>query len=317
MAVDSNESGEKSDVPQCAASLVASGGERQPKPPWIRVSQPWGESYDRLKKLMRSKALNTVCEHALCPNLAECWGRGAATFMILGDACTRNCAFCAVKKASPGIALPPPDSREAERLIEAASAMQLRHVVITSVTRDDLPDGGASLFAACIRLLREQRPACTVEVLIPDFQGNWNALEAVLDAGPDVLGHNVETVPRLYGRVRHQAQYERSLELLRTARKIRPNVLTKSGVMAGLGENWDDLLETFDDLRAVECDILTIGQYLRPGKQSLPVRRYYTPDEFCALRKVALEKEFAWVESGPFVRSSYHAEAQARELRRR
>ena len=281
-----------------------------PKPPWLRVRLPSGETHARLKRLMRRKTLHTVCEEAMCPNLAECWGHGTATFLILGDVCTRSCSFCAVKVGRPE----PVDEEEPARVAEAVAAMNLRHAVVTSVNRDDLPDGGAAIFAETIRQIRARVPNCTVEVLIPDFKGDRQALATVMDARPDILDHNVETVPRLYPQVRPQAKYQRSLRVLRTAKELTPNALTKSGIMVGLGETWDELLAVMADLRAVDCDILTIGQYLRPTRTHLPVVRYYTPDEFEALREAGYAVGFRWVESGPLVRSSYHADAQARRL---
>jgi lipoic acid synthetase len=262
---------------------------------------------------MRGKKLHTVCEQAVCPNLAECWRRGAATFLILGETCTRNCAFCAVKSAKPPFE--PPDPGEPGRLAEAAAAMGLSHVVITSVTRDDLEDGGALVFAEAVRQVRGRLPGCAVEVLIPDFRGARAALATVLDAGPEILGHNLETVARLYGVARPGADYGRSLGLLRLAKELSPSTLTKSGLMVGLGEAWGELLEAMSDLRASGCDILTLGQYLRPSKAHLPVARYYTPEEFVLLKDAALRLGFRWVESGPLVRSSYHADEQVRESR--
>jgi lipoic acid synthetase len=283
------------------------------KPPWIRVRIPAGNTYEQLKKLMQSKSLNTVCEEARCPNIGECWGSGTATFLILGSVCTRSCAFCAVKSGKPDTSAS--DFQRAIAVAEAVAAMNLRHAVITSVTRDDLIDGGAALFAATIGKIRERSPGCSVEVLIPDFKGKRESLERVIEARPDILGHNVETVPRLYSTVRPQAIYERSLGVLRMAKELDANLITKSGLMVGLGENWDELRTVMADLRGVDCDVLTIGQYLRPTDTHHPVFRYYTPEEFKALKDLGLGAGFCWVESGPLVRSSYHAEAQARELR--
>lgn len=280
------------------------------KPPWLRVRLPAGENHTTLKRLMRRKALHTVCEEAMCPNLAECWGRGTATFLILGNVCTRSCGFCAVKTGRPGAV----DRDEPARVAEAVVAMNLHHAVITSVNRDDLPDGGAAIFAETIRQIRARQPECTVEVLIPDFKGHRQALATVMAARPEILNHNVETVPRLYRQVRPQAKYARSLQVIRTAGELNPEVLTKSGIMVGLGETWDELLAVIADLREVGCDILTVGQYLRPTRTHLPVVRYYTPAEFEALKKASYAAGFRRVESGPLVRSSYHAEAQAREL---
>jgi lipoic acid synthetase len=283
------------------------------KPPWIRVRLPSGESYQRLKGLMRSKSLHTVCEEALCPNIAECWGCGTATFMILGDVCTRNCRFCAVKTGVPKT--PHDAAADPSNVAEAAAAMGLRHVVVTSVTRDDLPDGGASVFAETIRRIHQSVPGCTVEVLIPDFGGERLPLEIVVDAGPEILAHNVETVSELYHAVRPQAIYQRSLHLLGTIKEIDPLITTKSGIMVGLGETREELIRVLFDLRLMDCDILTIGQYLRPSPAHLPVNRYYPPEEFEELKQLALSKGFRWVESGPLVRSSYHAAMQIRALK--
>lgn len=252
----------------------------------------------------------------MCPNIGECWACGTATFLILGDVCTRRCGFCAVRTGNPRSGPPDGDEDEARELADAVAAMGLRHVVITSVTRDDLSDGGATLFAQCIQRVHETVPGCTVEVLIPDFQGDRRALGTVVGARPEVLAHNVETVPRLYPRVRPQADYRRSLDLLRTVGEMDGRMLTKSGFMVGLGETWGELMEVMDDLRDVGCGILTIGQYLSPTRTHLPVVRYYTPEEFDALREEGLRKGLRRVESGPFVRSSYHAEAQARSMPR-
>jgi len=281
------------------------------KPPWIRVRLPAGQTYTRLKELMRSKSLHTVCEEAKCPNIAECWSCGTATFMILGDICTRNCRFCAVQHGP--INQRGQEWEEAIQVAQAVAAMQLHHAVITSVSRDDLPDGGASAFAETVRRIRLHRQECTIEVLIPDFKGDREALATVLAAHPEILGHNVETVPRLYEMVRPQANYGRSLQVLSAAKDIDPESTTKSGIMVGLGETWQELLEVMKDLCTVSCDILTIGQYLRPSKGHLPVERYYTPEEFIVLRQAAQELGFRHVEAGPLVRSSYHAEAQARQ----
>ena len=277
------------------------------KPDWLRVRFPTGGGYERLRDLMREQELHTVCEEARCPNIGDCWNRGTATFMILGDTCTRSCGFCAVTTGRPGAL----DLGEPKRVALAVQRMGLRHAVITSVNRDDVADGGASLFAETIRWTRRLSPGTTIEVLIPDFLGDWDALGTVLDAAPEILNHNTETVPRLYGRVRPKARYERSLELLRRAKAAAPARLTKSGLMAGLGETRDELLAVFADLRAHDVDILTLGQYLRPDQQHLPIDRYYHPDEFAELGEAARAMGFAHVESGPLVRSSYHAEEQA------
>lgn len=288
---------------------------RVPKPPWLKVNLPSGRTYQRLKVLMRAKALHTVCEEAMCPNVAECWGCGTATFLILGNICTRSCGFCAVSSGRP--LAETANTNEAREVAQAAVAMGLKHAVITSVTRDDLPDGGAALFAATINCIRGEVPGCSVEVLIPDFLGDINSLKVVTEARPEILGHNLETVPRLYPRVRPQAVYERSLRLLQRAKEQAPEVLTKSGVMVGLGESTDELLAAFSDLRQAGCDILTVGQYLRPTRQHLPVVRYYPPEEFAGLRQAGYDAGFSWVEAGPLVRSSYHAEHQVRTLQRK
>ena len=274
------------------------------RPDWIRARAPQGPVYEGLKGLLRGLELHTVCEEAHCPNLGECWGRGTATFMILGDVCTRACGFCAVRTGLPA---QPPDPGEPRRVADAAARMRLRHVVVTSVNRDDRPDGGAEIFAATVRELRARVPGCAVEVLIPDFKGRWDALQVVLDARPDVLNHNVETVPRLYRQARAGASFARSLELLKRSKEA--GLLTKSGIMVGLGEEWAEVEETIASIRASGTDVLTIGQYLRPSPQHLPVLRYYTPGEFDTLRDLALGLGFAHVESGPLVRSSYHAES--------
>jgi lipoic acid synthetase len=277
------------------------------KPEWLKVRFPAGPNYERLRELMRSKELHTVCEEARCPNIGDCWNRGTATFMILGDTCTRSCGFCAVKTGRPGAL----DLGEPGRVGLAAQRMALRHVVITSVNRDELPDGGAAIFAETIHWVRKLSPGTTIEVLIPDFKGDWDALATVLAAKPEILNHNTETVPRLYRHVRPQAVYERSLELLRRARELDPEALTKSGVMVGFGETRNELLKVFADLRDCDVDILTVGQYLRPTREHLEVVRYWHPDEFAELKKAALGMGFRHVESGALVRSSYHAEEQA------
>jgi lipoic acid synthetase len=265
-----------------------------------------GEHYRELKTLMRQRGLHTICEEAMCPNIGECWENRTATFLILGDVCTRNCGFCSVTTGRPAEL----DEDEPERLAEAVSSLGLRHVVITSVTRDDLPDGGARIFARVIGRLREQDHQLGIEVLIPDFQGNWSALQTVMTAGPDILNHNLETVPRLYQRVRPKAVYRQSLELLRRAREMRPGIVTKSGLMVGLGETHAELVSTFEDLRAHDVNVLTVGQYLRPTPRHLPIERYYTPHEFEQLKVVGTRLGFEHVESGPLVRSSYHAHEQ-------
>lgn len=280
------------------------------KPQWLKVRAPGGENFVRLKGLMRTLNLHTVCEEARCPNIGECFQNLTATFMILGDICTRRCGFCAVTHGRPtGL-----DQEEPHRVAQAVKVMGLEHAVVTSVNRDDLPDGGAGIFAATIRRIRETSPGCTVEVLIPDFKGNWQALESVLVAKPDILNHNTETVPRLYRQARAGAKYERSLELLERARRFDSTVLTKSGLMLGLGEEREELLATMHDLARVGCDILTLGQYLRPTMHHLPVVRYVHPDEFRELKVTGEAIGFKHVESGPLVRSSYHAGQQARAL---
>ncbi len=281
------------------------------RPPWLKVRFPAGGNFERLRNLMREQELHTVCEEARCPNIGDCWSRGTATFMILGDTCTRSCGFCAVKTGRPGTL----DLGEPRRVALAIQRMELRHAVITSVNRDELADGGASIFAETIRWARKLSPDTTFEVLIPDFKGDSKALKTVLAAEPEILNHNTETVPRLYSVVRPQAVYERSLELLQTAREIDPGALTKSGVMVGLGETREELLDVFRDLRRSEVDILTVGQYLRPTPQHLPIDRYWTPDEFSDLKAQAIAMGFRHVECGPLVRSSYHAEEQVATAR--
>jgi len=280
------------------------------RPEWIKVRAPSGESYEWLRGLMRTKALHTVCEEAMCPNMGECWGAGTATFLMLGDTCTRSCGFCDVKTGRPG----PLDWLEPERVARAVRAMNLRHAVITSVNRDERKDGGAPVFAMVIRRIRELQPGCSIEVLIPDLKGSSAALKIVMDARPEILNHNVETVPRLFKKVQPQDRYEWARATLSTAKKLDPEVLTKSGIMLGLGETLDEVEAVMRDLRAWGVDILTIGQYLQPSKKHLPIERYYTPEEFAALQQYGLGIGFRWVESGPLVRSSYHAEQQVRAL---
>jgi len=281
------------------------------KPDWIRIKLTTGEEYNEIKDMMRSKTLHTVCEEARCPNIYECWANRTATFMILGDICTRACRFCAVTTGMPTEL----DLQEPERVAEAAERMGLRHCVITSVARDDLNDGGASIFAETIRAMRLRMPLCTVEVLIPDFMGNWDALKLVMDAKPDILNHNVETVERLSDRVRAKAKYERTLELLRQSKQLQPQIPTKSSIMLGVGEEWEEILKTMDDLRAADVDILTIGQYLQPSDKHLAVEKYYTPEQFAQLKKEGLKRGFSHVESGPLVRSSYHAHEQVQSAK--
>jgi len=273
------------------------------KPSWLKVKAPGGPNYLALKHLMRDLKLHTVCEEAHCPNIGECWEHKAATFMILGDVCTRNCAYCAVAHGTPL----PLDAGEPRRLGDAVAQMGLKHVVITSVDRDDLPNGGAEVFAACIAEIRRRLPETSVEVLIPDFKGNPDALRIVVAARPDILNHNLETIARLYRIARPGGRYPRALELLERAKELNPDLLTKSGIICGLGEDWDELLVAMRDLRAAQVDILTIGQYLRPSDQHLPIARWYTPDEFAELKRYGMGLGFRHVESGPLVRSSYHA----------
>jgi len=273
----------------------------------VRAPAPAGEQYRRLKRLVSQLRLHTVCESAACPNIGECWQRGTATFMILGNVCTRRCGFCGVRKGAPA----PVDYNEPRRVAEAVKVLGLAYAVITSVTRDDRPDGGAELFAMTIRAIREEVPGCRVEVLVPDFRGSREALARVMAAGPDVLNHNVETVPQLYSRVRPGARYERSLELLARARRLSPATPAKSGLMLGLGEKPEEILAVMKDLRACGVSILTLGQYLRPSPRHLPVERYVPPEEFAGYRRRGLAMGFSRVEAGPLVRSSYHADAGA------
>lgn len=285
---------------------------RERKPSWLKVNMgTTNENYKELKKMMRNKTLHTVCEEAKCPNIYECWSNRTATFMILGDICTRACRFCAVKTGRPTEL----DWAEPDRVAEATEQMGLQHVVVTSVARDDLEDGGAIIFAETIRAIRSRLPMCSVEVLIPDFLGNWDALRVVLDAKPDILNHNMETVERLSDRVRSKAKYRRSLELLLKSKELSPLIPTKSSLMIGIGETLDEILLTMNDLRKVDCDILTIGQYLQPTKQHLEVVKYYSPTEFQWLKEEGEKRGFKHVESGPLVRSSYHAHEQVQASR--
>jgi lipoic acid synthetase len=281
-------------------------------PAWLKVRAPGGEGYLRVKGLLRRAALHTVCEEAACPNIGECFEAGTATFLILGDVCTRACRFCAIASGRPG----PVDAEEPRRVAETVALLGLRHAVVTSVTRDDLPDGGAGIFASTIREVHRLSPSTAVEVLIPDLRGDWRALAVITDAGPDILNHNVETVPRLYRSVRPQAVYARSLELLRQAKTLRPGMLTKSGIMLGLGEEPAEIREAMSGLRGAGCDILTLGQYLRPSPRHLPVARFYPPEEFAALAEEGRALGFRHVESGPLVRSSYRAAQAGRRLHR-
>jgi lipoic acid synthetase len=278
-----------------------------PKPEWLKARAPAGDNYHSLKKLARSLNLHTVCESAHCPNIGECWEHKTATFMMLGNLCTRRCGFCAVPKGRPDAI----DFDEPRRVAEAIATLGLKHAVVTSVNRDDDVVGGARAFAILIEEVRRQAPQCQIEVLVPDFQGREDAIRLVVDARPEVLNHNTETVPRLYRAVRSGSRYDRSLRLLETAKRLDPTIVTKSGVMAGLGEEMDELLAVFRDLAAVGTDILTVGQYLRPSKDHLPMARYYTPAEFAEMKIAAMTMGFRHVESGPLVRSSYHAHEQA------
>jgi len=274
------------------------------RPSWLRAPAPAGENYRELKQLVTDLKLHTVCESAACPNVGECWNRRTATFMILGNVCTRRCGFCAVQKGAPLEV----DYDEPRRVAEACAALGLKYAVITSVNRDDRKDGGAELFAMTIRAIRERIPGCRVEVLVPDFQGSQAAMEIVMEAAPDVLNHNTETVPRLYRQVRLGARYERSLEMLAYAKKLRPNIPAKSGLMLGLGETQDEVLAVMHDLVAHGVDILTLGQYLRPSPKHLPILRYVPVPEFEEYKRRGLDMGFAHVEAGPLVRSSYHAD---------
>lgn len=279
----------------------------QPKPAWLKARAPLGDNYHELKKLARTLDLHTVCESAQCPNIGECWNHKTATFMLLGNLCTRRCGFCAVPKGRPE----PLDWDEPRRVAEAVATLGLKHAVVTSVNRDDDNMGGAKIFAETIREIRTQAPGCQIEVLIPDFQGRDDCLQVVIDAKPEVLNHNTETVPRLYRAVRSGARYERTLRLLANVKQFAPGMVSKTGVMVGLGETMDELLEVFADLAKQSVDILTVGQYLRPSKDHLPIARYYTPEEFAFMKREALKLGFRHVESGPLVRSSYHAHEQA------
>jgi len=279
-----------------------------PRPDWLRVKFFGGDRYHNLKRIMRTLDLHTVCESARCPNMGECWEHGTATFMILGDICTRACGFCAVPSGKPA---GPPDEEEPLRVAEAAARMGLRYAVVTSVNRDDQPDGGARIFARTIQEIRKRVPGCKVEVLIPDFRGDWGALDIVLAVKPDILNHNTETVPRLYRQVRKGALYERSLELLRRAKATHPDVPTKTGMMLGLGEQREEVLETMRELASQGTDILTLGQYLQPTREHLPVIRFVHPDEFAEYKLLGEQMGFKHVEAGPLVRSSYHAFDQA------
>src|SRR5438309_8139290 len=295
-----------SSISAAAEQPAVSAGGVTPRPEWLRVRAPGGPNYRDLKGLVDDLRLHTVCESARCPNIGDCWERRTATFMILGDICTRSCGFCAIKTGRPtGL-----DLEEPERVAEAVAALDLRHAVITSVNRDELPDGGAAIFARTIRAIRDRCPQTSIEVLIPDFKGVWPALEQVMAAQPDILNHNLESIARLYYCVRPQAKYDRSLELLRRAKELAPGVQTKSGMMLGVGEEDPEIVSSMADLRAVDCDILTLGQYLRPSPQHIPVRRYVAPDSFAGFKRLGMEMGFRHVEAGPLVRSSYHADEQ-------
>lgn len=280
------------------------------RPEWIKVRAPAGETYEWLNDLMRSKSLHTVCEEAHCPNLGECWGSGTATFLMMGDICTRTCGFCDIKRGVPEAL----DWLEPLRIAQAVKSMNLKHAVITSVNRDDRKDGGAPIIAMVIRRIRELHPGCSIEVLIPDFKGSLEALKIVMDARPEILNHNVETVPRLFKTVQPQDRYEWAQATLSNASQLDPDVLTKSGIMLGLGETMDEIKAVMRDLRSWGVSILTIGQYLQPSKKHLPIERYYTLAEFQELKEYGMEIGFQWVESGPLVRSSYHAADQVRAL---
>ena len=280
------------------------------RPDWIKVKAPSGETHKQIKTLMRKKELHTVCEEAMCPNIGECWGSGTATFLMLGDVCTRSCGFCDIKHGMPKLL----DWDESERVAQAVKSMDLKHAVITSVNRDERRDGGAPIFAMVIRRIHEIMDDCSVEVLIPDFKGSVEALKMVMDARPEILNHNVESVPRLFKTVQPQSNYAATEATLRNAKKLFPEGLTKSGIMVGLGETMDEVKEVIRDLRSWDVDILTIGQYLQPSKKHLPIDRFYTLEEFQELEAFGKDLGFKWVESGPLVRSSYHAAEQVRAL---
>ncbi|RIL08554.1 lipoyl synthase [bacterium] len=283
---------------------------RHRRPAWLKVRAPWGDTFQAVHGTVRGQGLHTVCEEARCPNIGECWGAGTATFLIMGDTCTRSCGFCAIKTGRPGAL----DVGEPERVARAIASMGVTHAVVTSVNRDELPDGGAAIFARTVTRTRALAPGCSIEVLIPDFRGDRAALQVVMDARPEILNHNLETVPRLYRTVRPQAIYRRSLDILAWAKAMDPSALTKTGIMVGLGETWDELDALMRDLVAAGVDIFTVGQYLRPTEAHLPIARYYAPDEFDRLRDHGLALGLRWVEAGPLVRSSYRAEAQVAHL---
>lgn len=292
---------------QPAAPAAAASAETKParprRPEWLKARAPAGENYQDVHRLMREKGLNTVCEEARCPNIGECWNHRTATFLLLGDTCTRGCRYCAIGKGKPQ----PIDEQEPERVAESVAHLRLKHAVLTSVNRDDAPDGGAHIFARSIALIRERIPDCKIEVLIPDFDGNWDALQMVLEAGPDVLNHNIESIPRLFRRFRPRAGFDQSIELLARARAFDANLITKSGMMVGAGETNDEVLQVMDALRSADVNVVTIGQYLAPDSSYWPVDRYVTPAEFAMFREEGLKRGFRHIESGPLVRSSYRA----------
>ncbi len=298
------------DVLHLSTGELAPTTVREKRPEWLRARFPSGPNYQELKTLVRTNKLHTVCEEAHCPNIGDCWERRTATFMILGSVCTRSCGFCAIDTGRPQEY----DVLEPGRVAAAVAYLNLRHVVITSVARDELPDGGSGLFARTIRAIHRRVPGCSVEVLIPDFKGRRESLQEVVSARPEILNHNTETVPRLHRRVRVQAKYERTLELLRRAKEMDERMVTKSGLMVGLGETRKELSEVLRDLRTAQVDVLTVGQYLRPSRDHLPLERYYTPQEFEEIKQEGLALGFSHVESGPLVRSSYHADEQVAHL---
>ena len=299
-------------APAPPAESAGAGLTRGRRPEWLRVRPVDSPKYRELKDLFRGQRLHTVCEEAMCPNLGECWGRGTATFLLMGDTCTRSCGFCKINTGRGA----PLDPDEPRRIGESVRMMNLTHAVLTSVNRDEQADGGAWVFAESLHWIHKLQPGCTVEVLIPDFRGDEAALQTVMNARPEILNHNTETAPRLYRTVRPQARYPRTLELLKRAKAMDSEALTKSGIMLGLGEEWDEILQVMDDLRAHDVDIMTLGQYLQPSRFHLPIQRYYTPDEFAQLKAEGEARGFKWMESGPLVRSSYHADGQAHLARR-
>jgi lipoyl synthase len=285
-------------------SVPAAASGRVRRPEWLKVRAPTGENFEDVRGLMREQRLHTVCEEARCPNIGECWNHRTATFLLLGEVCTRGCRYCAIAKGKPAAL----DEQEPDRIAEAVAHLKLRHAVLTAVNRDDQADGGAHIFAVSIRKIRERLPDCKIEVLIPDFEGNWDALQMVMDARPDVLNHNIETVPRIFRRFRPKAGYRQSIELLRRARATGgPDVVTKSGLMVGAGETNDEVLAVMDDLRGADVDVMTIGQYLAPTSSHWPIDRFVTPAEFMMFKQEGVRRGFRHVESGPLVRSSYHA----------